>query len=82
MKCFKVEKKYFTIRRSILLKAYLKILSYLYNSWRGVWYWKGILEGAGCNIEPNTVVGGIGVGGAHGSEDLRIAKMGLEVIKQ
>jgi uncharacterized protein GlcG (DUF336 family) len=30
----------------------------------------------------NTVVGGIGVGGAHGSEDLRIAKMGLEVIKQ
>ena len=28
------------------------------------------------------VVGGIGVGGAHGSEDVRIAKAGLEAIKQ
>jgi uncharacterized protein GlcG (DUF336 family) len=27
------------------------------------------------------VVGGIGVGGAHGSEDVRIAKVGLEVLK-
>lgn len=27
------------------------------------------------------VVGGIGVGGAHGSEDVRIAKAGLEVLK-
>ena len=28
------------------------------------------------------VVGGIGVGGAHGSEDVRIAKAGIEVLKQ
>ncbi len=28
------------------------------------------------------VVGGIGVGGAHGSEDVRIAKAGLKAIKQ
>ena len=28
------------------------------------------------------VVGGIGVGGAHGSEDVRIAKAGLKVLKQ
>ena len=27
------------------------------------------------------VVGGIGVGGAHGSEDVRIAKAGLMVLK-
>ena len=26
------------------------------------------------------VVGGIGVGGAHGSEDVRIAKAGLKVV--
>lgn len=28
------------------------------------------------------VVGGIGVGGAHGSEDIRIAKAGLEALNQ
>ncbi len=28
------------------------------------------------------VFGGIGVGGAHGSEDVRIAKAGIEVLKQ
>lgn len=28
------------------------------------------------------VVGGIGVGGAHGSEDVRIAKAGLKVLKK
>ena len=28
------------------------------------------------------VVGGIGVGGAHGSEDVRIARAGLMVINQ
>lgn len=28
------------------------------------------------------VVGGIGVGGAHGNEDVRIAKAGLEALKQ
>lgn len=28
------------------------------------------------------VVGGIGVGGAHGNEDVRIAKAGLKVLKQ
>ena len=27
------------------------------------------------------VVGGIGVGGAHGSEDVRIAKVGLAVME-
>lgn len=29
----------------------------------------------------NKVVGGIGVGGAHGSEDVRIAKAGLMVLE-
>lgn len=28
----------------------------------------------------DSVVGGIGVGGAHGSEDVRIARVGLEVL--
>ena len=28
------------------------------------------------------VVGGIGVGGAHGSEDVRIARAGLAVLKK
>ena len=27
------------------------------------------------------VVGGIGVGGAHGSQDVRIAKAGIEALK-
>ena len=28
------------------------------------------------------VVGGIGVGGAHGSEDVRIAKAGLKILEK
>ena len=29
-----------------------------------------------------TIIGGIGVGGAHGNEDIRIAKAGLTVLNQ
>lgn len=41
-----------------------------------------IMDGGIPIVLGNTVVGKIGVGGAYGSEDLRIAKVGLEVIKQ
>ncbi len=41
-----------------------------------------ILAGGVPILINNTVVGGIGVGGAHDSEDVRIAKEGLKVIFQ
>lgn len=39
-----------------------------------------IMDGGIPIILEDTVVGGIGVGGAHGSEDVRIAKAGLQVL--
>lgn len=41
-----------------------------------------VLDGGVPIIINGKVVGGIGVGGAHGSEDVRIAKAGIEVLKQ
>lgn len=41
-----------------------------------------ILDGGVPVFINGKVVGGIGVGGAHGSEDVRIAKAGLRVINQ
>lgn len=40
-----------------------------------------IMDGDIPIIIDDIVVGGIGVGGAHGSEDVRIAKAGLEILK-
>lgn len=39
-----------------------------------------LLDGGVPILIDNVVVGGIGVGGAHGSEDVRIAKAGLKVL--
>ena len=39
-----------------------------------------IMDGGVPIMIQNVVVGGIGVGGAHGSEDVRIAKAGLKVL--
>ena len=35
-----------------------------------------------CSEQKGIVVGGIGVGGAHGSEDVRIAKAGLKILEK
>lgn len=40
-----------------------------------------MLDGGVPILINNTVVGGIGVGGAHGSEDVRIAKAGLKILE-
>ena len=41
-----------------------------------------LLDGGVPILIDNVVVGGIGVGGAHGSEDVRIAKAGLKVLEK
>lgn len=41
-----------------------------------------VMDGGVPIIINDIVVGGIGVGGAHGSEDVRIAKAGIEALKQ
>ena len=41
-----------------------------------------MLDGGVPIIVNGKVVGGIGVGGAHGSEDVRLAKLGLETLKK
>ena len=41
-----------------------------------------ILDGGVPILIDNVVVGGIGVGGAHGSQDVRIAKAGLKVLEK
>lgn len=41
-----------------------------------------IMDGGVPIIIKNTVVGGIGVGGAHGSQDVRIAKAGLKILEK
>lgn len=40
-----------------------------------------MLDGGVPILINNIVVGGIGVGGAHGSEDVRIAKAGLKILE-
>ncbi len=41
-----------------------------------------VLDGGIPILIDNIVVGGIGVGGAHGSEDVRIARAGLEALEE
>lgn len=41
-----------------------------------------ILDGGVPIVIDNVVVGGIGVGGAHGSQDVHIAKAGLKVLEK
>lgn len=41
-----------------------------------------ILDGGIPIFIDNKIVGGIGVGGAHGNEDVRIAKAGLKALKE
>ena len=41
-----------------------------------------ILDGGVPIVINNVVVGGIGVGGAHGSQDVQIAKAGLKVLEK
>ena len=41
-----------------------------------------IMDGGIPIFSNGTIIGGIGVGGAHGNEDIRIAKAGLTVLNQ
>ncbi|MBV7441688.1 heme-binding protein [Weeksellaceae bacterium TAE3-ERU29] len=41
-----------------------------------------MLDGGVPIVVDGKVVGGIGVGGAHGSEDVRLAKVGLEILNK